>query len=409
MSVDLIRSQFLSARPFVVGVAAVAAIGGFAVSAATGWRLGALWLVGIALGFALHRAGFGFSAGFRVLLREGKSAQVRAQILMLGAAVVLFFPALAFGTVLGAPVRGFVMPAGVGVALGALLFGVGMQLSGGCISGTLYTVGGGSTRMMVTLAFAVVGATLAAFYAELWSDLPALPPLSLLSELGLAPALALHLAVFVLAWVALAAIERRRHGAVQAVWRRSGSSLLQGVWPYAWAALALALLNFATLLLAGRPWGISQAFALWGSQALDRLGLADPVFWPFWEDPTRAEAVHRALWRDTTTVMTVGIVVGGALAAGVAGSFATTLHVPLRHLVASAIGGVLLGAGAIVATGCNISAFFSGIASGSLHGWLWIAAALPGNWLGVQLRGLFALDGPAAAARAHHSPITSRI
>ncbi|MBC3884112.1 YeeE/YedE thiosulfate transporter family protein [Undibacterium griseum] len=28
---------------------------------------------------------------------------------------------------------------------------------------------------------------------------------------------------------------------------------------------------------------------------------------------------------------------------------------------------------------CNVGAFFSGVASTSLHGWLWIAAALPGN------------------------------
>jgi hypothetical protein len=58
----------------------------------------------------------------------------------------------------------------------------------------------------------------------------------------------------------------------------------------------------------------------------------------------------------------------------------------------SVLGGLMLGFGAIIATGCNISAFFSGVASGSAHGWLWIAAALPGNWLGVKLRPLFGLD-----------------
>jgi uncharacterized protein len=35
------------------------------------------------------------------------------------------------------------------------------------------------------------------------------------------------------------------------------------------------------------------------------------------------------------------------------------------------------------------------VASFSLHGWLWIACALPGTWLGVHLRPLFGLDGPA--------------
>jgi hypothetical protein len=384
-------------------IAAVFVGAGAALLSHQGFRLAALWLVGIGLGFALHRAAFGFSAGFRALISERRSAHVRAQLLMLGVAVLLFFPALAAGSAFGQPVRGFVFPAGLAVALGAFAFGVGMQIAGGCASGTLYTVGGGSVRMLVTLVFAVAGATLAAFGAELWSGLPAFAPFSLPGTLGLLPALTLHLAVFALAWFAVTWLEQRRHGTVESIWRRSEAATLFEVWPYAWAAVALALLNFATLVLAGRPWGITQAFALWGSQAIDRSGLGDPVFWSFWEEPTRADALHRALWSDTTTVMNVAIVIGALLAAGLAGTFGARVRVPGAHLVASIFGGLLLGIGAIVATGCNIGAFFSGIASGSAHGWLWIVAALPGNWLGARLRPLFRLDAPSPISPATNS------
>jgi uncharacterized membrane protein YedE/YeeE len=400
MTLDLVVSRTEPMQPATISGAATLIMGGVIVGAATGWRMAALWLVGVALGFALHRAAYGFSAGFRALLRDQRTAHVRAQILMLAAAVVLFFPALVSGSVLGQPVRGFVFPLGAEVALGAFLFGIGMQIGGACMSGTLYTVGGGSIRMLVTLAFAVAGATLAAFTADLWSGLPALPPMSLLTSLGLLPALTLQLAVFALAWGGLVLIERRRHGTVAPVWRPADGLWPAGVWPYAWAALALALLNFVTLLIAGRPWGITQAFALWGSQALDAAGLADPVFWTFWDHPTRAEALHRPLWRDTTTVMNVGVIAGALLAAGLANSFKPSLRIPLRHLLASALGGLLLGAGAIIATGCNISAFFSGIASGSLHGWLWFASALLGTWAGVHLRPLLKLDAPDEPASA---------
>jgi uncharacterized membrane protein YedE/YeeE len=61
-------------------------------------------------------------------------------------------------------------------------------------------------------------------------------------------------------------------------------------------------------------------------------------------------------------------------------------------LLAAVIGGLLLGYGARLAYGCNIGALFSGIASGSLHGWLWLAAALPGAVLGVRLRPVFGLS-----------------
>jgi hypothetical protein len=50
-----------------------------------------------------------------------------------------------------------------------------------------------------------------------------------------------------------------------------------------------------------------------------------------------------------------------------------------------------MGYGARLSYGCNIGAYFSGIASGSLHGWLWIVCALAGNWAGVWLRPLFGM------------------
>ena len=54
----------------------------------------------------------------------------------------------------------------------------------------------------------------------------------------------------------------------------------------------------------------------------------------------------------------------------------------------AAIGGLLLGYGARIAYGCNIGAYFSGIASGSAHGWLWLVAAFTGSSIGTRARGI---------------------
>lgn len=91
------------------------------------------------------------------------------------------------------------------------------------------------------------------------------------------------------------------------------------------------------------------------------------------------------LWEDITSVMDIGIVLGALLAAGLAGRFAPNLDIPRRSLAAAVIGGLLLGYGARLAYGCNIGAYFSGIASGSLHGWLWLVAAFAGNSVGVRV------------------------
>lgn len=386
--------------PVIVAVSLLAA-GAALLGQAQGWRQGALWLVGAALGLSLYHAAFGFAGAFRRFLAEGRGAGLRAQMLMLAVAVLLFQPALAAGEAFGQPVRGFVFPAGVASLAGAFLFGVGMQLGGGCASGALYTAGGGSLRMLLTLAFFVAGATLAAWGNEWWDGLPALPPVSIPAALGAWPALLGSLAIFAVVWALSARAERRRHGGVEPIWgggvaRRGRASLLRGPWPLAWGALALALLNFATLLLAGRPWAITGAFPLWGSLAVDRLGWDDPVFWAYWEEPTRAEALLRPLASDRTTVMDLGLVAGALLAAGLAGRFAPAWRVPPGAAAASVAGGLLLGVGAVLAFGCNVSAYFSGIASGSLHGWVWIVPALGGNWVGLRLRPFFGLDRPGA-------------
>lgn len=360
------------------------------LGAGQGWRQAALWGLGSALGVALYHATFSFAGGFRALLAHRRSAAFRAQLVMLAILVALMLPAIEQGTIAGVPVRGIVFPLGIAVIAGAFLFGVGMQIGGGCGSGTLYTTGGGNLRMLLTLAFFVTGATLAAWQSAPWSNLPALPVVTLPALFGLWPAVALSLAVLAAAGLGAWAAERRRHGVAEPLpWH--GGNLLRGPWALLWGAVALAILNLLTLWLAGRPWVITAAFPLWGSRVVEGLGWDDPAFWAFWEDPTRSEAFLRPVLADRTTVMDLGLMAGALLAAALAGRFAPRLAMPWRHAAASVVGGLLLGIGAVVASGCNISAYVAGIASGSLHGWGWILPALAGNWVGIRLRPAFGL------------------
>lgn len=349
--------------------------------------------IGVGFGLTLYHAAFGFAGGFRRLLAEGRGASLRAQMLLLGLLVLAFFPAIEAGSLFGAPARGLVFPAGVATVVGAILFGIGMQIGGGCASGTLYTAGGGDARMALTLAAFIGGATLAAWGGEWWMGWPALPAATLQDLLGVWPALALSLSVFAAVFLGSAAWERRRFGSVAPL-PLAGGHWLRGPWPLAWGAVGLALLSIATLWALGRPWAITAPFPLWGSAAVAALGWDEPSFWPYWEEPTRVEALLRPLHADRTTAMNLGLMGGAALAAVLAGRFAPRLRLRAGEAAGSLLGGVLLGVGAVLASGCNISAYVSGIASGSLHGWLWILPGLLGNWIGLRLRPLFGLDRP---------------
>jgi len=371
---------------------ALLCIGAVALAAAYGLHHGALFLLGAGCGIALHHAAFGFTAAYRALATTGDGRGFRAQLLMLAVATVLFAPVLAAGRGLGIEAGGALAPAGVSVLVGAFIFAIGMQLGGGCGSGTLFHLGSGRAPLAVTLVGFLAGSVIATFHMPFWWSLPSLGEVSLGRSLGWTPAVALQLAV--LGLIALASL---RHDPFRAADTHPappvslGLRAVRGPWPLAAGAAALAVLNLATLLIAGHPWTITWAFSLWGGKILQAAGV-DLSSAPFWTGDFQRAALAAPVFADVTSIMDIGLVLGAGLAAGLAGRFGSARRVPLRLVVAGLAGGLLLGYGARIAYGCNIGAMFSGIASTSLHGWLWGAAALLGTPPGVRLRRLLRGD-----------------
>ena len=359
---------------------------------AYGWRQSALFLVGLAAGLILYHAAFGFTAAWREVVNSGRGSGLRAQMLMLGAAVLIFTPLIAQGELWGVNLRGNVAPLNIAVVCGAFIFGLGMQLGGGCASGTLFTAGGGSVRMLVTLAAFIAGSVLGTWQWSLWQGVPGFAPVSLSANFGVIGGIGLSLVLFALVWVGTVFYEKRRHGSVENDRKIDRPySWLRGPWPLIAGALALAAVNTATLMLAGRPWGVTSAFALWGAKLVTPLGVA-VTQWAYWQSTGPSNALDQSIFTDITSVMNIGIMIGALLAAGLARQFAPSLKLPMRSLVAAVLGGLLLGYGARIAFGCNIGAYFGGIASTSLHGWLWFAAAFLGSTLGTRMRPFFGLS-----------------
>ncbi|WP_049579790.1 YeeE/YedE family protein [Streptomyces sp. SBT349] len=367
------------------------------VFAEHGGKPGVLLLLGLGLGFALFHSRFGFTSAWRQLIAVGNGEGLRAHALLLGTTATLF--ALVIGTGTGlfgsepAPSAG---PIGVGLLLGAFVFAIGMQLGGACASGTLFAVGSGQSSIVLTLGGFIVGSTVAAWQFDLWNDLPAWDPFVLSDHMGWFGSWA----VTILALVGLVAVtrlvQRRRTpppiGAVPTT-RGAARRVLRGSWPLAAGALALAVLGAGVLLVSGGAWGVTSAFALWGSKAVSALG-GDPASWSFWQQPGNAEMLSGPVLADKNSLTDIGIMVGAAVAASLGGTWALHRGVPWRTAVAAVLGGILMGIGARLAGGCNIGAYLAGIASGSLHGWIWGACALAGTWAGLKLRPLFALSNP---------------
>ncbi|MEH6633214.1 MAG: YeeE/YedE family protein [Halopseudomonas aestusnigri] len=341
--------------------------------------------LGVALGISLYHAAFGFTSAWRRFLTDRWGAGLKAQVIMLAIVVTLFFPVLDSGGIFGHRVGGFVNPAGTGVAVGAFIFGIGMQLAGGCASGTLFTVGGGSIRMVVTLLTFMLGSVLATINLPFWHSLPKFDRLSMVSLWGWELALALHLVVFLFLYLYVQKIEKKEPSLkISNVPNRSNLlRLTQGPWPLVLGAVALALLNFAMLATLGHPWGITSGITLWGGKLVTLLG-ADLSDIPYWRGSMAA--LDRSIFRHDSSATNIGIIAGALSASFLAGKFGKSQNVTAKGIITALIGGLMLGYGARLAYGCNIGAFFSGIASGSIHGWLWLVTALAGNFIGVHIR-----------------------
>ncbi len=369
--------------PFLL-LALIAALGGGAGGPAVA---GAALLGGLA-GFALFHASFGFTSAWRRMARERRGAGLRAQMLLIGATCLISYPLIGAGAA-----GGVVAPMGLASASGALLFGVGMQLGGGCASGTLYTAGGGSTRMMATLAAFVAGSFIATAHWGFWSALPAFGGVSLFGALGPFGALA---AIFVFCGaVTLGSmwIERSSHGDLEP--DRPLISLLRGPWPLWLGALALAAVGIGSMLLLGHPWGITSAFALWGAKLWQGAG-GDLAGWTYWEG-WRQGQLAAPVFADGISVMNFGIIAGAMAASALAGRFAPRLQLSAREIGTAVLGGLLMGYGARLAYGCNIGAYLGGLVSGSLHGFWWLAFAWPGSLIGVRLRAALSMDPPLSS------------
>ncbi|MEM6943486.1 MAG: YeeE/YedE family protein [Pseudomonadota bacterium] len=381
----------------VVAVAAFVARGGFSGTPDEGLRYAAGALLGGLAGLGLYHAAFGFTAAWRRLVRERRGAGLRAQMLLLGGACVVTYPLIGWESATGWNMHPVILPMGLASAIGAFVFGIGMQLGGGCASGTLFTVGGGSARMVVTLAFFIAGSVWAtAHIPSFWrhvdeiTGIPNLPAFSAVNAFGPIGALLVLGALLAAIWLGSALLERRAHGGLESP--RLTLSLRAGPWSLTLGALVLAGVSIGCFLLFQRPWGVTAGFALWGAKIGDAIGLGVSS-WEYWQG-WRAGQLEASVFANRTSVMNFGIVFGALAAAGLAGRFAPVGRLTRRELWTAILGGLLMGYGARLAHGCNIGAYLGGIVSGSAHGVWWLFWGFLGSMAGTWARALLAMDPP---------------
>ncbi|SET88491.1 YeeE/YedE thiosulfate transporter family protein [Paracoccus homiensis] len=351
----------------LVGLVLVALVGLFA-----GARYGMLLLVGLGFGIALEGLRFGFAGPWRAMITRREPSGVLAQLLSIALVSIVAIPLLASnpGELVGAQA-----PIGFAMVGGAFVFGICMQIVLGCGSGTLVNAGSGNPVSLLALPFFALGSFAGAYHLIWWTDLGSLPVLTLQGTGGLVATLALlAVAAAIILWRAAPGVPRlnRRH---------------------AIAAVVIAALALGNLVIAGQPWGVVYGLGLWAAKAYSAMG-GDLAASAFWSAPGSAERLSSSILTDYTSLTDIGIIAGAfGVAAWRRGALAAALPgYPARAWIATIIAGFLLGYSSRLAFGCNVGAFFSGISTGSLHGWVWFVAAFAGAFFGIRLRPLLGLE-----------------
>ncbi|MGH4117845.1 YeeE/YedE thiosulfate transporter family protein [Clostridium sp.] len=143
----------------------------------------------------------------------------------------------------------------------------------------------------------------------------------------------------------------------------------KSAWTYVVGAVLLSLFQIVTLATTGNPLGISSVFATWGAWLYISVGGSVDKWYYFSSDAAKA-TLNAGLLNDPGSIRNIAIIFGALLATLLASQFKIKKIKSKKQLVAVSLGGLLMGYGARIGLGCNIGAFYSGVSSLSLSGWV---------------------------------------
>ena len=321
--------------------------------------------VGIAFGFALSRGRFCMNSAFRdiIVLKDYtllKAVGLAILVSMIGFAIMDWADVITVSPI----------PLYWGAAIvGGFIFGIGMVLAGGCASGITYRVGEG----MVGAMSAVVGLVLFGLMTSMGVFNPMVTYLrdhTAITIDGAAPSiqnalgveyylLALGVAAFaLLLW---AVLRKKGQKAAEAEKVSLHDRIFKKGWGWVPTGIVIGLIAIA---------------AFYASASADRMyPLA--ICGGYWT--TAKSLIMGQNFMGWLSVMLLSTIVGAAIAALLAHEFKLRAPAP-RVILQTFIGGGIMGIGAALAGGCNITHILSGVPQFALSSLLAGACIVLGCW-----------------------------
>jgi len=353
---------------------------------AASWALGS----GAVFGYLLQRSRFCFYCGLHEWIVHRSASGVLGLLASLAAGsigyVVIFGAWVPYPDAGFLPPRAHIAPIGWHLGIGGFTFGLGMALSGSCLSAHLYRLGEGSVLSPIALVGAIGGFILGFItWPFLYTrSLTEFPIIWLPASLGYSGAVVLNLfLVAALAlWVWLRAKPADTQPATPRSWKGVYHRIFVQRWPHTLGGVAVGALATATYLRAA-PLGVTAELGRLSRNLGERLQLL-PASLPGLDTLRGCSPLDGAAALTPNALFVIGLITASLIGGIMADQFEIDRYKKRRFPLAL-LGGVLLGFGSMISLGCTIGTLLSGIQALSLSGWLFFIAMYAGVALGIRI------------------------
>jgi uncharacterized membrane protein YedE/YeeE len=350
-------------------------------------------LIGASLGLLLERGRFCFFCIFRDGIEDKNTTPFLSILIAIATGsigyAIIFGQFLPDTTTERLPPVAHIGPVSWVLVLSAFAFGIGMALSGACISGHLYRLGQGYIRAIPALIGTLIGFVLA-FLSWNWLYLNAIadaPTIWLPHYFGYSGSL-------IITFIALIALAQFviRKGKNSDPLRASyaGHISIAGSLKRAitdrWSPITTGLLVGVVGTIAYlrvEPLGVTRQISTQARTFMTNSKIGD-------ETLVGLDRMAGCIAVISETITNNGWLILGIVASSFAAALAGNRFKPalptVRNGATALLGGILLGWGSMISLGCTIGVLLSGTQAFALSGWVFFAFVFLGSWVGIKCK-----------------------
>ena len=350
-------------------------------------------LIGLSLGIIFERGRFCFFCIFRDSIEDKNNTpflSILAAIITgsIGYAIIFgqFLPDTSQDRL---PPAAHIAPVSWPLILAAFVFGIGMALSGACLSGHLYRLGQGYLRAIPALLGSLIGFGIA-FITWNWLYLNSIsdaPTFWLPNTFGYAGSLLITTVVILL--LALLLIKKgvnseplRPNTSVEISLAKSYRSMITQRWSPITTGVLVGVIGMIAYLRV-EPLGVTRQLSTTVRTLMDENAIGPDSLLGLDKISGCIAVISQTITNNGWLVFGL---VGGSFAAAIAGGRFEFSKLTVRNTSTAFVGGILLGWGSMTALGCTIGVLLSGTQAFALSGWVFFLFVYLGVWVGTKAK-----------------------